>query len=545
MNTADIVLKSNSIFTATGSGLMSGGVAIKGNKIVAVEEGDKIESWIGETTKVLSYGDQLIMPGFVDAHVHYFMGALSASEHMCTEIASSSSEEECVAMIKQFAADHPSEKRILGIGWFPANWGDAPLPTKRSLDRAIPDRPVYLISADVHTFWLNSMALEEAGITADMKIKGGEIGKFENGELNGLLFEPDAFIPAMAKVMDLDKETMKDVHRKFLAHIASCGVTSISEMSADDYTETTYRNYEVVKEMEEAGELTSRIHLYTRLSGITDFSQALELKERFFSDKLRLSGVKGFVDGVTSTYTGYLLEPYSDKPETSGIGVPIDPREELEASVIAANAAGLAVRLHCIGDGAVRLALDLFEASEKANGKHGLKNTIEHIESIHPDDIPRFAELDVIPSMQPYHLTLDCNEKIRRIGKERCRWEWPHKTILEKGGKLAFGTDYPVVDFNPFPSIYAAVTRCDDEGNPTGANPEEAISLAETLTAYMAGAANAYGRLAELGTLEAGKLADVIVVDRNLFAVEPEEIKDASVCLTIMDGRIVYGPVTG
>jgi len=541
MNTADIVLKSNAIFTATGSGLMSGGVAIKGNRIVAVEEGEKIESWIGKTTKVLSYGDQLIMPGFVDAHVHYFMGALSASEHMCTEIALSTSEEECVAMIKQFAADHPSEKRILGIGWFPANWGDAPLPTKRSLDRAIPDRPVYLISADVHTFWLNSMALEEAGITADLKIKSGEIGKFENGELNGLLFEPEAFMPAMAKVMDLDKETMKEVHRKFLAHIASCGVTSISEMSADDYTETTYRNYAVVKEMEEEGELTSRIHLYTRLSGMTDFSKALELKARFLSDKLRLSGVKGFVDGVTSTYTGYLLEPYSDKPETSGIGVPIEPREELEASVIAANAAGLAVRLHCIGDAAVRLALDLFEASEKANGKHGLKNTIEHIESIHPDDIRRFAELEVIPSMQPYHLTLDCNEKIRRIGMERCRWEWPHKTILEQGGKLAFGTDYPVVDFNPFPSIYAAVTRCDDEGNATGVNPEESISLAEALIAYTANAADAYGRLAELGTLEAGKLADVIVVDRNLFAVEPKEIKDASVCLTIMDGRIIYG----
>jgi predicted amidohydrolase YtcJ len=186
------------------------------------------------------------------------------------------------------------------------------------------------------------------------------------------------------------------------------------------------------------------------------------------------------------------------------------------------------------------MALDMFEASKRANGRHGLKNTIEHIESIHPDDISRFAELDVIPSMQPYHLTLDFNEKIGRIGMKRCRWEWPHKTILDKGGSLAFGTDYPVVDFNPFPSIYAAVTRCDDEGNPTGINPEECISLAEALKAYTAGSANAYGRLEELGTLEEGKLADLIVVDRNLFEVEPYEIKDASVELTVMDGRIVF-----
>jgi hypothetical protein len=540
MKTADIVLKGNAIFTARHPNLMSGGIALKGNKIVAVEEGQKIDQWIGETTRVLAYDNKLIMPGFVDAHVHYFMGAISASEHMCTEIAESSSEEECVAIIKKFSDASPSEKRILGIGWFPANWGDAPLPTKCSLDIAIPDRPVYLISADVHTFWMNSKALEEAGITTELKTRSGEIGHFENGELNGLLFEPEAFAPAMAKVMDLDKETMKEVHRKFLAHIAACGVTSISEMSADDYTETTYKNYAVVKEMEEAGELTGRIHLYTRLSGFTDFSKAQALKALYFSEKLRLSGVKGFVDGVTSTYTGYLLEPYCDRPETSGVGVPIEPREEMEASIIAANAAGLAVRLHCIGDGAVRMAFDMYEASEKVNGRHGLKNTIEHIESIHPDDIQRFAELDVIPSMQPYHLTLDQNEKISRIGKERCRWEWPHKTILEKGGKLAFGTDYPVVDFNPFPSIYAAVTRCDDEGNATGVNPEEATSLAEALIAYTASAANAYGRLEELGTLEVGKLADVIVVDRNLFTIDPHEIKDASVTLTIMDGRIIY-----
>lgn len=540
MQNADLILKGNAIFTARHSSLISGGIAIMGNRIAAVGEEGEIDRWIGPKTRILTYNDKLIMPGFVDAHDHYFMGAISASEHMCTEIGESSSEDECISIVKRFAEEHPEEKRILGIGWFPANWGDAPLPTKRSLDAIIPGKPVYLLSADVHTFWMNSKALEEAGITPEMKPRSGEIGRFEDGELSGLLFEPEAFAPAMAKVMDLDTETMKEMHRKFLAHIAACGVTSISEMSADDYNETTYKNYAVVKEMEEAGELTSRIHLYTRLAGCTNFSKAKGLKGLYNSEKLRLSGVKGFVDGVTSTYTGYLLEPYSDRPETCGIGVPLEARGDMESYIVAANAAGFAVRLHCIGDGAVRMALDMFEASEKVNGRHGLKNTIEHIESIHPDDIPRFAELDVIPSMQPYHLTLDFNEKIGRIGRQRCRWEWPHKTILDKGGRLAFGTDYPVVDFNPFPSIYAAVTRCDDKGNSTGINPEECISLAEALKAYTAGSANAYGRLEELGTLEEGKLADLIVVDRNLFEIDPYEIKDAFVELTVMDGRIVF-----
>lgn len=534
---ADLILTSKNVFTALSPKPFAGGVAIKGNRILAA--GPDMEAYRGPDTKVRDYGEKLIMPGFIDAHVHYFVGAISASEHMCDTLDKSTSEAECVAMIKQFAKEHPDEKRILGIGWFPANWDDAPLPTKKSLDEAIPDKPVYLIAADVHTFWMNSKALEEAGITTDMKPKSGSVGKLENGELSGLLFEPDAFGPAMAKVMDLEIDQMKQVHRDFLHHINKCGVTSISEMSADDYNDTTYRNYSVVKEMEAEGQLTCRLHLYTQLDGYRDFSKALEYKKEFWSEKLRLNGVKGFIDGVTSTFTGLLLEPYSDRPDTCGVDVPNAQPEDNAKYITAANKAGLPVRLHCIADGSVRMALDLYEKSQKANGKLGFVNTIEHIEDVHPDDIPRFAELSVIPSMQPYHLTLDFNEKIRRIGEERCRWEWPHRSLLDAGAQLAFGTDYPVVDFDPFPTLYSAVTRKDDGGNPTGINPQECITLSEALIAYTAGAAKAYNR-EDIGVLAEGKLADVIVLDCNLFDVPEEEIQNASVELTIMDGEIVY-----
>lgn len=533
---ADLILKSSNIFTAGSKEKVSGGVAIKGNKILAA--GESFETFLGPETEVRDYGSKLIMPGFIDAHVHYFMGAISASEHMC-DVTASSSEAECAAMIKTFAGEHPGEKRILGIGWFPANWNDAPLPTKQSLDQAVPEKPVYLISADVHTFWLNSAALREAGITADMKPKSGSVGKLENGELSGLLFEPDAFAPAMAKVMDLEVQQMKELHRDFMGHINRCGVTSISEMSADDYNDTTWRNYCVVREMEQDGDLTCRLHLYTRLDGYRDFTKALEYQKEFCSEKLRLSGVKGFIDGVTSTFTGLLLEPYADRPDTCGVDVPNASREDNADYIAAANKAGLPVRLHCIADGSVRMALDLYEHSQKVNGKLPFSNTIEHIENIHPDDIPRFAELSVIPSMQPYHLTLDFNEKIGRIGDKRCRWEWPHRSLLDAGARLAFGTDYPVVDFNPFPSLYAAVTRLDDEGVPTGTNPEECITLTEALIAYTAGAARAYNR-DDIGVLAEGKLADVIVVDRDLFSIPAEEIKEAGVELTVMDGKIVY-----
>ncbi|WP_027400003.1 amidohydrolase [Anaerovorax odorimutans] len=534
---ADIILKSKNIFTGLDDYPVSGAVAIKNNKIVAIMSENEIKNL--NVDKIIDYGDKLIMAGFIDAHVHYFMGAISYSDYMCTEIAQGTSEEDCIKIMKKFAEKHPNVKRLLGIGWFPANWNDAPLPSKKSLDEAFPDKAVYLLSADVHTFWMNTKALEESGIKPDMKIRSGSVGTYENGELNGLLFEPDAFEPAMAKVQEFDKEIMKKINKDFFKHIAASGVTCISDMSADQYDEVSYNKYLAVKEMEESGDMTCRFHIYTHLDGYTDFSKAKLLQQEFYSEKLRVNGVKGFLDGVTSTFTGLMLEPYSDKPETTGVGVPNVPKKEMEKFIIAANAAGLPVRLHCIADGSVRMALDMYEASIKANGKHGLANTVEHIENIHPDDIPRFKELDVIPSMQPYHLILDFNEKISRIGKERCRWEWPHRSLLDNGAGLAFGTDYPVVDFNPFPSIYAAVTRMDDNGVPTGINPEETITLSEALKAYTVGAAKAYGR-DDIGVLQEGKLADIIVVDKNLFNIAAEEIKDCHVLMTMFDGKVIY-----
>lgn len=539
MKKADIVLKSNAVFDSIGNMPFSGGVAIKGNRILAVIKGDGIDEYIGPDTKVFQYENQLIMPGFVDAHTHFFDGAVTSSDHMC-DLSPSTSELEAVEMLKQYASTHPNEKRLRGIGWLPANWQDEGLPSKKSLDEAFPNIPVYCISADIHTFWMNSKALEESGYTPDFQPPSGSVGKYENGELNGLIFEPAAFEQAMEKTMEFDKEPLIALLKGFMAGIAKNGINSVSEMSSYSYKDSVYKKLSIVKELSESNEMFCRLHVYTQLSGHEDFSQALDYQRQFWNDKFRVVGVKGFVDGVTSTYTGYLLEPYEDRPDTRGIDVPIEPQEAMEKYIVAANAAGLPVRLHCLGDAAVRMALDMYETSIKINGKHGLKNTIEHIENIHPDDISRFSELDVIPSLQPLHLTLDLNEKIQRLGKERCRWEWPHRSFLDSGAKLAFGTDYPVVGFNPFPTLHSAVTRWDYDNKPTGCNPEERIELHEAIKAYTIGSANVYNRAHELGTLEEGKLSDIIVVDRNLFAIEQSEIKDANVLLTIMDGKIIY-----
>lgn len=260
-------------------------------------------------------------------------------------------------------------------------------------------------------------------------------------------------------------DEMEKIYLNFFKKAAEAGVTSMSEMLPGEYDEKQFEKYRVIRELENQGRVSLRLHFYTKLYDTTDFSEALRWKKCLDTDFMKISGVKGFVDGVAETYTGLLLEPYTDREDTCGINVPVKPQDELNVSVIAANKAGLPVRIHCIADGSVRMALDAFEKSAEVNGR-GTVNTIEHIENIHPDDIGRFKELGVIPSMQPIHMILDADGKIHRIGAERIKYEWPLKTLLDSCGELALGTDYPVVDINPFDNIYAAVTRNFFDGRP-------------------------------------------------------------------------------
>lgn len=537
---ADIVIKSNAIFDSVNDEPFSGFVAIKDNMIYAVgKEHETADEFIGYGTKVYEYEDKLVMAGIVDGHDHLWWGAVADSEHS-VDITSSASEQEAVEMITKYAQEHPEEPRIRGFGWFPANWNDAPLPTKESLDKAVPDRPVYMNCADAHTAWLNTKALEESGYRPNMKLNAGAVGVDENGEMNGLIYEPDAMAYAWKKYYDFPDEQIRYIIRNFMKGLASYGVTSISEMSADEYEEIFHHRYEVFSEMAAAGEFTSRVHAYTAFMRRTDFSTAVKWSEKFNSPTFKVAGVKGFLDGVTSTYTGLLLEPYTDRPDTIGEGVPLDTQESLNASVIAANEVGLPVRIHCIAEGAVRMALDAFEESLRVNGEHGLVNTIEHIETIAPEDIPRFKKLGVAASMQGEHLPLEMNEKIIRLGEERCRYEWAFRSLVDAGAVLALGTDFPVVHYNPFIGIHATIARKNYDGTMAGVDNGEYLTLAEALKANTIGSAVVYSREKEFGTLEEGKLADVIVVDRNLFDIPVDDIKDASILLTVMDGNVVY-----
>lgn len=537
---ADIVVKAKNLFTAENLELTSGCVVIAEDKIVDIVPLEQIDTYVGESTKIIDAKEGLVMPGLIDAHTHFFNGALANSEHVCNDIEKSTSEEDCARIIAEYAKAHPNEKRIRGRGWFITNWGTTELPTKASLDAVLPDIPVYLGAADCHSYWLNSAALKECGVTEDTEVSSGYIGKLPNGELSGMLVEMEACIYAEKKYREFSYEDQMSIFSDFMTKAASYGVTSLSEMIPGEYDDEHFIKYSIVKKLGDEGRSKTRLHLFTKLYDVDDYSVALDWKEKLDGPFLKLAGLKGFIDGVAETYTGLLLEPYTDKPDTCGIGVPAKPLNELKENVYRANAVGLPVRIHCIADGSVRMALDAFEYANSKCGDKALANTIEHIENIHPDDIDRFKKLHVIPSMQPIHMILDADGKITRIGEERIKYEWPLKTIVDSFGSVALGTDYPVVDINPFENMYSAVTRCNFDGSSATHNEWEKLSIEETLLGYTAWAAKAYSRENEIGMLKKGMLADVVILDTNLLKVEPKEILNTKVLTTILNGKIVY-----
>ncbi len=512
-------------------------ILVDGKKIVGVFPYGEAPS---DGASIRDFGERLIMPGFIDAHTHFFSGAIEDSDYVCTEIADSTSEEDCAEKIQKFAEAHPEMDVIRGSGWFLPKWKTTTLPTRASLDRVVPDRPVLLRCADAHSYWLNSAALKLCGIRPDMEIESGSVGVLSDGTLSGMLIEPAAYEPADKVYRTFPRKEYREIVTGFEKRAASLGITAVSEMFAADYNEENYSLFEMMDDLGREGALKTRLYVFTRLFGYRNFSKALAWREHFASDWFDIPGVKGFLDGVTETYTGLLLEPYTDMPDTCGYGVPLRPFDDVRESVIAANKAGLAVRLHCIADGSVRMGLDLFEESAKANGNKMYHNTIEHIENIDPADVPRFSELHVIPSMQPAHLVLDENGKITHLGEERVKYEWPLKTMEDATHTLALGTDFPVVDIDPFKTIYTAVTRKDYDKKPTGFNEWEKLSMLETLHGYTENAARAYGKEDMLGTLDVGKCADIIALDQNFFTMPEEEIMNNHVIFTMCNGETVY-----
>lgn len=534
MQFADIILKSSAIFTGKSEQVFSGGVAIAGNRIIAVGKDDEIDSLKGIGTEVYQFGDNLILPGFNDSHFHFAYGCALEDDSFCVDLSGCRSEEECAALVQKFAAKWPNNPWIFGRGWNHWAWDKPVMPTRASLDRVVPDRPVCLGSWDLHEAWVNKKALEVCNIDRNTPDPdGGFIVKDEDGKPNGILQEVGA--TALALKLALNVPDLKSAVKKFLRKAAKLGITSVGDVAPLGVSNDNV--YALYKELEDEGVLTTRISFYPEME--SDLNEVRALQQLYSSEKLRIAGLKKIIDGVCESHTGYMVDPYTDDPTTRSHS--LVPDELLKAQVINANKEGFAVRLHAIGDAAVRLCLDSFETSQIQNGKNGLRNAIEHIENIQPSDIERFSKLDVIASMQPLHVVSNIDGYPVLVGEERVKRAWAMKTLLKTGAKLAFSTDFPVVDADPIQSIYAAVTRTTTEGYPTGGFvPEEKLSLAETLQGLTYGSAYVENFEKDLGTLEVEKLADIVVLSKNLFDVTASEILDTRVLLTVMDGNVIY-----
>jgi hypothetical protein len=369
--------------------------------------------------------------------------------------------------------------------------------------------------------------------TAD--VAGGVIVRDESGAPTGIF--KDAAQDLIFKVIPpRSHEQRLAAARRALAHAASLGVTSVQHMSAE------FADVEVYSELLEKGQLTTRIYC-APLETEWQSQARVGLRHAWGSPYLRLGAVKGFADGSIGSRTAALVRPYSDEPDNRGIlSAEMHPPEAMRERLLQADAAGLQLRVHAIGDRAISMVLDMFDAIEKANGYHDQRMTIEHAQHTAPEDLERFARLHVIASMQPYHAIDDGRWVEARIGHERARTSYAWRSLLDHGVTLAFGTDWAVAPLNPMLGLYAAVTRATLDGkNPQGWIPEQRITLAEAVEAYTLGSAFAEFQEKEKGSITAGKLADMVILSDDIFGIKPEAIRNVRVETTIVGGRIVYG----
>ncbi|KOR80650.1 amidohydrolase [Bacillus sp. FJAT-21352] len=531
---ADIVLSSDAIFTGLTHEPTSGAIAILGDKILSVGSKTEIEPFIGSGTKVFNYGNQLIMPGFHDFHLHIMFSALSLTS---INLFAARSAQEVAAKVLEFSKECPEEDWIIGMQWDAGYWHDKQEPHYRILDAVIPDRPVVLFHAEGHYTWVNSKAMELAGVTED--IRDPDFGRYErdkNGLLTGILYEEAQQI-VLKEALRLTQNKKETILKEFLRLLSQNGITSVNDLFApiDDFLQ----DYDLFEKLDKQGELTTRFHITPELDGNLDKAQTL--RNKYESKKLQFSGLKQFVDGTVTGHTAYFLKPYSDQLDICGHPA-LDP-EVLIDRVVKADELGFRIRFHAIGDAAIRLALDAFEEAVRKNGKRDSRHTVEHIEVIDSDDIERFSKLGVIASMQPDHMAASSREVYSSIiGPEREKNVFLTKSLLNTGASLALGTDFPVsISLNPMRQIYTAITRVDSSGDPQNTwHPEQKLTLAEALQAYTYGSAYGCFREHELGTIEEGKLADLVVLDRNLFDIPESEVLKTKVELTINDGKVVY-----
>jgi predicted amidohydrolase YtcJ len=513
-------------------------LAIRKGKIVAVGADDQVGRMRGIGTKMIDAGGKLVLPGFTDCHIHLLEGGLSLKR---VNLEGAKDVADIQNRLRVYADQHPDDKWILGRGWSYTMFAPDMLPNKKDLDKLFPVFAVFLESYDGHTFWVNSKALALAGISkATPNPLNGEIVRDrETGEPTGALKESAGDL--IKKVAPKPEYVERlNALRAGIKRANQNGITRVHSAGGD------FDQLDLLQELRENKQLTVRFHLAYVLTPPElrpeDLNAIETARKKFHDEWIDVNSVKFFLDGVVETDTAAFLAPYSTDPSTKG-SLFWDP-EKFKAAVEELDKKGIQIYTHAIGDYAVRTALDAYELAEKKNHSKDRRNRVEHIETIAADDIPRFGKLGVVASMQPLDSYPDedtLNVWVAAIGPDRASRAWVWKSIAQQGGRYAFGSDWPVVSINPWEGIQTAVTRQTSDGKPPGGFvPSQRLSVMQALEGYTIEAAHAGHREKTEGSVEKGKVADVIMVDRNILEISPHTIDQTKVLLTIVGGKIVY-----
>ncbi len=536
-STADMIFVGGRVFLADSANTVAQALAVRDGRVLAVGTDAEVRRLAGRATRVIDLAGRLVTPGFNDAHIHFGAGGRGLLE---VDLLGTSSLAEIERRVAAAAAQAQPGEWVLGRGWdhtrLPASeLGPGGWPTKDVLDRAAPNNPVLLSRVDGHTSWANSAALRIARIDRNTpNPSGGEVVRDARGEATGIFKESAEGLISRHVPAPTRAQTRRGIQAA-LQLAARTGVTSVqSDVSGTDL--------QIYKELRDADSLTVRVYGWHPLEMRTiQGLNALGVTAGFGDEWLRMGMLKGYTDGTLGSRTAYMLEPFSDQHTH---GLPQYTRAQLDSLVTAADAAGLQVILHAIGDAANRQALDAFERAARANGPRPRRHRIEHAQVLDREDIPRFRQLGVIASMQPTHATSDMRWAETRIGAQRARegaYVW--RSLLDAGAVVIFGTDFPVEPMPPVEGIYSAVTRQsrEDPGVPPGGwIPEQRLTREEAIRLYTATAA--YGEWEEerKGTLRPGMLADLVVWDRDLLTIPEVEILRATPDMTVVGGRIVF-----
>jgi predicted amidohydrolase YtcJ len=532
---ADLVLRNAKIYTLDDSRTWAEALAIKAGEIVFVGPDEGLEPFAGADTRVLDLEGRMVLPGFHDSHLHPVSGGVELGQCNLNGL---STREGLFSAIEECAARTPDQEWLVGGGW------DLPLfpganPSREDLDRLSPDQPAYLSSADGHSAWVNSRALDIAHIHSSTPdpLNGRIERDPKTGEPSGTLRESAAGLVSK-HLPPLELEDYLAGLKRALRMANELGITSLIEASAGE------RYLEVYGALARSHELTARVRVSLTVDDARDESQVKDLaalRDRYRAQGIRADAAKIFADGVIESGTAALLEPYADFGHRGELN--FSP-EMLDRMVTALDAEQFQVHIHAIGDRAIRVSLDAFQKARKTNGPRDARHHIAHLELFHPDDIPRFRSLGVVANFQPlwaYADTYITDLTEPQLGPERSRWLYPIKSLADSGAMLAAGSDWSVSSMDPLEAIQTAITRRDINASEGPAwIPEECADLDTMLAAYTRGGAYLQHEEALTGSLEVGKRADLVVLEKNLFDIRPVEIHRVKVLLTLLDGKEVF-----